>query len=271
MTDEGEFPEHTLEEELLWRASAAEQPGAASQQALFAALGLEGGPPGPDGGQAQAGPAGKAATPLASSKLFVGGGAVVALGLALWFASSSASELSPRTDLVKAPSASSPADTAASPQPEAQAPKAASHSASPGQAGIVDEAVQAPEASVLEPTAARPRKSPDAAMPSSWTSHGASPSRTADEPEPPSLSEELARISRAKSEVSQGDLGAAWKTLDQYERDFSKPRLLSEATLLRVRILLRTGKRAEAERRAQVLLAPGSAYRERVQTLLQSH
>jgi len=102
------------------------------------------------------------------------------------------------------------------------------------------------------------------------------PTSTASAEEPPrlagrrNLSGQIASIDRARDALRSGDAAEAVRRLDAYDHDFPGGILAQEATMLRLEALLRQGKRAEAQRLADRLLAsnPTSPYAARVRALL---
>jgi hypothetical protein len=115
------------------------------------------------------------------------------------------------------------------------------------------------------PKAAAPAES-RSALPSG-EGQPASASAAADSAEP-SLAEEVALIRRARTQLSSGDTAGALATLDEHTARFKKPKLSSEATVLRIDALLRSGKQAEARRLAAPIIASDSPYATRVRTLV---
>lgn len=84
----------------------------------------------------------------------------------------------------------------------------------------------------------------------------------------PSLADELAQIKKARGFLQAGDLSGCAGALAEHSRRFSPPRLSTEALVIRVELLLRQGKTAEAKRLAAPLLTENSPYRARISTLL---
>jgi hypothetical protein len=88
--------------------------------------------------------------------------------------------------------------------------------------------------------------------------------------EPSSLSEELAALDAARRQLSGGDAQRALRSLDDYARRFQRPRLTTEATVLRIEALVASGNRASAQRLGRAFLArqSNSPYERRVRSLL---
>lgn len=80
------------------------------------------------------------------------------------------------------------------------------------------------------------------------------------------LSAERVLLSRAQSALARDRPEEALEALDTHERRFSDGELLEERRALRIRALLRTGRRDEARRRAREFLEtyPNSIFREAV-------
>ena len=87
---------------------------------------------------------------------------------------------------------------------------------------------------------------------------------------PPSLSEEVETLDRARTALSKGDVSSALATLDEYDRVLHGTHLVEEATLLRVDTLSRSGRRDAAARIAKNFIEthPGSPLSERVRSLV---
>lgn len=86
----------------------------------------------------------------------------------------------------------------------------------------------------------------------------------------PSLADEIALLKKARGLMASGDWSAAQAALTQHRKQFVPARLSAEARVIRVEILLKTGKRAEASRAAAPLMKKNSPYRARMETLLSS-
>jgi hypothetical protein len=85
------------------------------------------------------------------------------------------------------------------------------------------------------------------------------------------LGRENALIQTAQSALRRGDSQSAFEALDQHGRLFgASGALASEAEVLRIEALARTGRRAEAEHRARVLITshPSSSLVRRVRVIL---
>lgn len=93
----------------------------------------------------------------------------------------------------------------------------------------------------------------------------AAPASTAD-----TLSEELAVLDRARRALARGEPGAALAQLDDHARRFPKRHLSSEATVLRIEALVKSGDTAQAARLGKDFLArqPNSPYEKRVSSLI---
>jgi TolA-binding protein len=89
-------------------------------------------------------------------------------------------------------------------------------------------------------------------------------------PNTDSLAEELAAIEDARSALGRRDYAAALRQLDDYTRRFSKRRLDSEATVLRIETLAAKGDREAAARLGKSFLAghPNGPYARRVRSLV---
>gem|GEM_PF-4672407 len=86
----------------------------------------------------------------------------------------------------------------------------------------------------------------------------------------PSLAEELALLKKARGLMASGYWSAAQAALNEHKKRFVPARLSAEARVIRVEILLKTGKRAAANRAAAPLMRKNSPYRARMETLLSS-
>jgi hypothetical protein len=86
-----------------------------------------------------------------------------------------------------------------------------------------------------------------------------------------SLTEEVGLLDRARRSLTSGDASGAVRILDEYARRFPSPRLGPEAALVRVEALLALGRKLDARRLAESMLAsqPDSAHAKRLRTLLQ--
>jgi hypothetical protein len=142
-------------------------------------------------------------------------------------------------------------DTSTPPAPPAVvAPAAATHqNAAPARV-----APAAP--SEQEPAATPPPAAPHTA---------ASRERTTD-----TLSSELAALDRVRKSLAAGDGPGALRGLDDYERGFPKRRLTTEATVLRIESLAKTGDAEAMTSRAKQFLAthPSGPYATRVASLI---
>ncbi len=84
----------------------------------------------------------------------------------------------------------------------------------------------------------------------------------------PSLADELAQIQKARSLLSSGDLAGCSSALAEHAQKFQPPRLSTEARVIRVELLLKQGRPAEAKALAEPLLRDDSPYRARISRLL---
>lgn len=243
----------------LFRAGKGEAPPAGSAAGVFAALGLDG-PIGPDGGDAgpvsSVEPAGTTPVPEAvqptapsASGIFARpltwiGAGTVALALisaGLWLGSS---------DGQTSTSAATP-NVAVESEPVSEATGV--QAAAPVEATKEDEAIALSDLEEIE-------------EPASPTQAG--PNQKLDSAERPSLAEELALIKRARSSLNAGDLAGCQAALAEHGKKFNPPRLASEALVVRVELLVKQGKTAEARRLAAPLMRENSPYRARMETLL---
>jgi hypothetical protein len=86
------------------------------------------------------------------------------------------------------------------------------------------------------------------------------------------LAEELAFLERARRALVRGESRRSLRLLDEYSRRFAKPRLSSEATVLRIEALVASGERARATQLGQQFLAshPNGPYERRIRSLIES-
>lgn len=84
------------------------------------------------------------------------------------------------------------------------------------------------------------------------------------------LSEELAVLDQARRALAQRDYASALGQLDEYSRRFPKRHLGSEATVLRIETLVKSGDTAQAARLGKDFLArhPNGPYAKRVSSLI---
>jgi hypothetical protein len=151
-------------------------------------------------------------------------------------------------------------------------PKPAARALSGGSAALVSPAVVAPAPSVAAEVA--PVDTAPAPEPAKVSSNALlAPKRAA--PAAPaaersSLSQELTALESARRALGNGDSQRALRTLEEYSRRFSAPRLSSEATVLRIEALLASGSRQKAEDLARGFLTrnPNSPHERRVRALL---
>jgi hypothetical protein len=103
------------------------------------------------------------------------------------------------------------------------------------------------------------------AVPAPRVAVAAAPERARD-----SLSAELAALDRARSALSSRDASLALRLLDEYTQRFPKPRLNTEAAVLRIEALSVRGDRASAARLGKEFLArqPNGPYARRVSSLI---
>jgi hypothetical protein len=151
-----------------------------------------------------------------------------------------------------APSSPAPREPAAVVAPRvAAAPKAAAPAAP----------VDVPEEPAVETASARP-------LPVSGNVQR--PSRAVEAPPKPGLSDELGSLDRARQALVAGDASRSLRLLDEYQRRFAKPKLGTEAAVLRIEALAASGQRARAsELGAQFLSRHGKGpYGARVRSLI---
>jgi hypothetical protein len=84
------------------------------------------------------------------------------------------------------------------------------------------------------------------------------------------LSEELALLDRARRALAQRDYAGTLAALDDHARRFPKRHLASEATVLRIETLVKSGDVAQATRLGKAFLArqPNGPYAKRVSSLI---
>ncbi len=94
-------------------------------------------------------------------------------------------------------------------------------------------------------------------------------SRSAEAPKP-GLSDELGSLDRARQALVAGDAGRSLRLLDDYHRRFPRPKLGTEAAVLRIEALAASGQRARAsELGAKFLARHGKGpYGARVRSLI---
>jgi hypothetical protein len=87
------------------------------------------------------------------------------------------------------------------------------------------------------------------------------------------LAEEVRALDEVNQALERNDAGRALAALARYRERFANGALRTEARVLRVKALLRSGNVAGAEREAEAILRadPGGRYAERVRALLQEH
>jgi hypothetical protein len=120
-------------------------------------------------------------------------------------------------------------------------------------------------------TVARPEPSAPAMEAERTTVSDANGARRA-AAEPSSLTEELAFLERARRALMRGESRRSLRLLDEHSRRFAKPRLSSEATVLRIEALVASGERARATQLGQQFLAshPNGPYERRIRSLIES-
>jgi hypothetical protein len=96
------------------------------------------------------------------------------------------------------------------------------------------------------------------------------PARAVEAPPKPGLSDELGSLDRARQALVAGDASRSLRLLDEYQRRFAKPKLGTEASVLRIEALAASGQRARAsELGAQFLSRHGKGpYGARVRSLI---
>lgn len=98
------------------------------------------------------------------------------------------------------------------------------------------------------------------------------PSSPAPEKKPvtTTISDEIQALDAARKVLDAGEASRALILLDQYHRKFEKRRLGQEATVMRIRALVQSGKkeRAEALARRFYQTNPGSPYNKRIESIV---
>ena len=79
--------------------------------------------------------------------------------------------------------------------------------------------------------------------------------RPVDAPQKPGLSDELGSLDRARQALVAGDASRSLRLLDDYHRRFPKPKLGTEAAVLRIEALTASGQRARASELGTKFLA----------------
>jgi hypothetical protein len=89
---------------------------------------------------------------------------------------------------------------------------------------------------------------------------------------PPSLRSERAAIEAAQALVHRGNPAAALRALDELQRQWPKPQLAPEATLIHIEALLKLGQLPQAKQLGSQFLTsqPDGPYAQRVRSLLNS-
>jgi TolA-binding protein len=137
----------------------------------------------------------------------------------------------------------------------------------------------APEHPTPKPTAAATRPAvppapklvaPAPATPATVETAEAPPRRPAASSASDTLSDELAILDQARRALAQRDYAGALAKLDDYARRFPKRHLSSEATVLRIETLVKSGDHGEASRLGRAFLArhPNGPYAKRVSSLI---
>lgn len=222
----------------LFEAGRGEDPPEGARERALAALGLDGGGGGGrgDGGGAGAG-AGASAKAGAGGfglKLLVavGIGALVVVGVVVASRPDATPEVAP-------PSSAATAVVVAAP------------SASTDSVPRTDPAAAA-SLDILRPDAAPSASSaPAAVLPRSG------PATSSSAPGADSLAGEIGALDRARAKLRAGDAAGALVELDQYDREHPKGAMRSEATIVRIEALARSGQRTAAERLAKPYLDRG--------------
>jgi hypothetical protein len=98
----------------------------------------------------------------------------------------------------------------------------------------------------------------------------APPRRPAAKTASDTLSDELALLDQVRRALARGDYPTALTTLDDHTRRFPKRLLSSEATVLRIETLVKSGELAQAARLGKSFLArhPNGPYAKRVSSLI---
>jgi hypothetical protein len=138
---------------------------------------------------------------------------------------------------------------------------------------VAPRVVPAPKAAPLaEPIEVREEPSVETGSPRpiGVSSNVQRPSRAVEAPPKPGLSDELGSLDRARQALVAGDASRSLRLLDEYQRRFAKPKLGTEAAVLRIEALAASGQRARAsELGAQFLSRHGKGpYGARVRSLM---
>jgi hypothetical protein len=130
----------------------------------------------------------------------------------------------------------------------------------------------APKAPVPVPVEVREEPAVETASPRPLPVSGNVPrsARAVEAPPKPGLSDELGSLDRARQALVAGDASRSLRLLDEYQRRFAKPKLGTEAAVLRIEALAASGQRARAsELGAQFLSRHGKGpYGARVRSLI---
>lgn len=115
-----------------------------------------------------------------------------------------------------------------------------------------------------------PVAEPASARPTAVSNNVQRSSRSVEAPQKPGLSDELGSLDRARQALVAGDAGRSLRLLDDYHRRFAKPKLGTEAAVLRIEALVASGQRGRAsELGAQFLSRYGKGpYGARVRSLI---
>jgi len=151
------------------------------------------------------------------------------------------------------------------------APVAPTHVAIPVQAPVAQMVAPANNTVEAEPAtaAAIDEATPsDAAKPAARS--GLRSRATSGASESNALSEELSVLENARRALVGGDARRTLRLLDEYSHKFAKPRLNSEASVLRIEALVQSGNRARALELGREFLTrhAGSPYERRVRSLI---
>jgi hypothetical protein len=129
-------------------------------------------------------------------------------------------------------------------------------------------APQAPALRLDEPPPNAPGVAP-AEPPSVTPSRGPAPAEGAPAAAP-SLADELAMLETARRALVRGEPRRTLSVLDEHAQSFRRPRLLTEAAVLRIEALVASGDRARASRLGKDFLARhgNGPYERRVRSLI---
>jgi hypothetical protein len=155
-----------------------------------------------------------------------------------------------------------PPDETSLPRPVA--PRASAAEVPPADPGPRTLRVIPPEAPVEAPPSKPSLKGPSAVVPSTGD-------RPVNDPRTDSLGEEAAVLERARASL-RSDPQLALRLCDEHARQYARGKLGIEREMVAIEALGRLGRRAEARRRGEALLAHarGSLYEDRIHGLLDS-